>query len=133
MGLAFDVLNWASTHTKRTVEFLGMMLAIFPFVVIIVLTLLILGLIPSPMLSALQKIEQDHAKFTKHYVQLSASMIQLNSVAEKFYDNQKQHAKESQRMVRIAQYLVLEGCRRDNKNNPSNCDQLERTLEKLEP
>ena len=128
MGIAFDLLHWATINCQRTLHFLALTLAVFPFMVIGALFALILGLVPSPLLTTLEKINQDHVDFGSQYKKLSDSMIQINRVAEDYYALLAEHSIESKQKNQLIQYLVLEGCRRDHKSNQARCERLEEQL-----
>lgn len=132
MGITYDLLQWATESCKRHIQLLFTTLAVFPFVVIVALFLLVLGIVPSPLLNTLEKISKDHVVFQENGRVLADSMIQINRVAEEYYELYKTHAEDSKRRQALFEFLVLEGCRRDNKEDLGRCERLESKLNTLE-
>ncbi len=128
-----DMIQWIATHYQSSMQLLVVLVAVFPFIVIGALSVLLLGMVPSPLLNALEKSDQTHQNFTIQHTALTNSMIQINRVAGEYYALLELHSRESKRKEQLIQYLVLEGCRRDNAKDQGKCERLESTLRELEP
>ena len=125
-------MQWVAEHYQHSVQFLLVLLAVFPFVIVAILLGLVLGFVPSPLITSTMHLIKTQELSTAQHANLTESMIQINRVAVEYYDLLKIHSRESKRKEQLIQYLVLESCRRDNKEDPRKCDRLEHNLRVLD-
>ena len=116
MPVVNKLVDWVLINTKGPVQALVSLVMVFPFIVIIIGFLMLIGVISSPMLVELKV----HTRGTGA---LQESMIHINRIAKEYYTLSK-------RKDGIIEFLVVEDCRqKDNALDPNKCDRLERKLE----
>ena len=109
------LVEWVLVNTKGPIQLLATIIMMFPFAVILVGFLMLIGVIASPVLEELRV----HTRGTGT---LQESMIQINRIAQEYYALSK-------RKDGIIEFLVVENCRQDNAQDPQKCDRLERKLQ----
>jgi len=126
--MIYKFLEWVTTNAKGPVQALVLLVMSFPFVVIVILFLMMIGKMSSPLLDELQAQQVDHSTAIAKYNILADSMVQINRVAKDYYVLLEAHTVDSKKKDIMIHFLVIEACRRDHVQNPRKCDRLEAAL-----
>jgi len=129
-------LDWMVENCKRLpllfqwiFSTIGALTVSLPLIFLVVFFLESRGFIRSiPFAKMAEKSQVRENQMLYDHKQLVVSMVQLNKIAGEFYVLLEKHTVKASKKDEIIEYLVIEGCNRDNPKDPRKCERLKAVL-----